>query len=366
MSPKKQHEVQNMSHLISVLAKKVNVKHMVDLGAGQGYLDAALACQKGISVIAVDDDTIQTCGAKRRYQTIDKIMKNSLNEEKGTIFHVNDRIDMHETYSSLEKRLDPDAEVIEKPWGICGLHACGNLSPLIIRQFLEHDSCRLLVNVGCCYNHISECKTEKYSGRSELWEQRATQGQFPMSQILAKKMTKELGFTARMLACQSTWRWLLDTESSIEAFHRHFYRALFQLFLTENGLIISSEDIVVGRLGREAFRHGFSGYAIAALKQTCLLEAAMANETLEHLTEKLIDYELKYQNGRIELAIVWTFRAMMAACIESLILMDRFQYLIEELDGQNAENYGHLNVALVPIFNPEDSPRNMAICALKT
>ncbi|KAF9220486.1 hypothetical protein BS17DRAFT_787063 [Gyrodon lividus] len=67
MSPKKEHEVHRMSsyihHLVS-LRNFPSVRHVVDVGSGQGYLSRALQ-DLGFHVLALDNNENQTSGANR-------------------------------------------------------------------------------------------------------------------------------------------------------------------------------------------------------------------------------------------------------------------------------------------------------------
>lgn len=67
--------------------------------------------------------------------------------------------------------------------------ACGDLSTCMIKAFTTDPVCIALVNIGCCYNLITE------SGGSGCT--------FPISRHLVSTCPPiELGQPARMLACQ--------------------------------------------------------------------------------------------------------------------------------------------------------------------
>jgi predicted RNA methylase len=66
MTPKKLVEVQAVSKIIHASAQSSCVTKILDLGAGQGHLDIILALHFGYTVIGVDDDKLQTCGAARK------------------------------------------------------------------------------------------------------------------------------------------------------------------------------------------------------------------------------------------------------------------------------------------------------------
>ncbi|KND04811.1 uncharacterized protein SPPG_00514 [Spizellomyces punctatus DAOM BR117] len=423
MTPKKKHEVQLLAHLINNLAVESKSSCIMDLGAGQGYLDAVLAYTYCHTVIGVDDDEIQTCGAKRRSGMIEKIFSKPKNKDKaiGKVYHVNRRVTAEEKFNELLSEVKSQAGVAEeervieeesKRWLLCGLHACGDLSAALVRHFLMSDA-RVLVSVGCCYNHLTEegpdpCIPPKYqlpdsppprrrpappSPLCETGERGLIvthSAGFPLSKYVWSQGVS-LGFTARMLACQATCRWTQQGDAAKESFSRHFYRALLQLIILEKELIPDLDDsrnIVIGRLARGAFGNGFIGYARHALRKLGidLDKAGLTDDVLR-------EYEEKYRDREKEVAVVWTLRAMVAEAIESLILVDRFLSIVEmtgerdvyvdaksrnlmeaegdgqryngEYDNATCQSPMHLSVMLFPLFDHVDSPRNMVLVAKK-
>eukprot|EP00842_Homolaphlyctis_polyrhiza_P007083 jgi/Hompol1/964/HPOL_005472-RA len=157
-----------------------------------------------------------------------------------------------------------------------------------------------------------------------------------------------------MVACQATCRWS-DQPDAAENFEKHFNRAVLQVMIVELKLLPNIEnttDIIVGRLGRKAVGHGFIVYAKLALKR---LGIEFPTATL---TEDVLEsYAKRFEHRKKEIAVVWTLRSMMAEALESLLVLDRFLYLVE------ADR--NMYVRVIPIFEHKDSPRNMAIIAVK-
>ncbi|KAJ3163160.1 hypothetical protein HDU86_002329 [Geranomyces michiganensis] len=453
MSPKKKHEVQCLAALIDHLASQSGITNIMDIGAGQGYLDACLAHTYQHTVIGVDDDEIQTCGAKRRSELIEKIFSSTKNRGRsvGKVFHLNRRVGAGESFEILleeaergmakdaaakagnRRRHNTQALAEQRPaaptsssppappaaaasssatsplplpskpslatnatthpsWLLCGLHACGDLSPALMRHFLNSDA-KVLASVGCCYNHLSESaplssqppplhpppKFRAPPPRTITTHPRPTGGitthsaGFPLSAYLNTRALT-LGFTARMAACQATCRWTDDSEGSKQSFKRHFYRALLQKLIVEYKLLPNLDDatttttttpssITVGKIPpRTAFENGFAGYARAALrklgvdddddvlppppppvspnnnnnnnnnnneKQHPANTATAAFSSSPLSTAPLTQYERAHAAREKEIAVVWTLRAMLAEAVESLILVDRFLALVE-------------------------------------
>ncbi|KAI9342558.1 methyltransferase domain-containing protein [Obelidium mucronatum] len=362
MNLKKQHEVAYLSALINSVAESQGIDRIMDIGAGQGYLDICLAFQYNKTVIGVDDDEIQTCGAKRRTDLANKKLYND-GESQGELFHINRRVHAHETFAVLVQEVSDSVKTNTlvsdmtssqtSGWLLCGLHACGDLTPAIMQHFLDSDA-NALVCVGCCYNRLTEPKNhvpDRPAG-------------FPLSAYMRSQSPMfHLGFSARNLACQATLRW--EEEGGVGNFLRHHYRALLQLVLFENNLMdraransksSTDHDIIIGRMkGPSAFSKGFPFYAKLALSRLRIDTEA------EGLTEhKLKKYEESYRHREKEIAIVWTLRSLLGDVFESLLLADRFQYLTEQREVKGLDR-----IELVPLFDPLASPRNMVIVCTK-
>lgn len=193
-----------MSALIHYVARRQSVSSVIDLGAGQGYLSRTLAILHRLRVLAVDGSEVQTCGAKRFDE---HALKGS--NDRSLVEHVTDMV-TPENVSTLLGRYRQE----EEPWLVCGLHACGDLSSLMLRLFATSSDIRCLVNVGCCYHFLSEDDGHQ------------SPPGFPMSRFLR---AYRMGSTAHMLACQTPSRWFKRKEETLKSFEHHFFRALLQV-----------------------------------------------------------------------------------------------------------------------------------------
>lgn len=188
-----------MSAVVHSVAKQRHIRSVMDLGAGQGYLSRVLAYQYGLRVLAVDGSNVQTCGAKR----FDALaVKRGV--EQSMLEHVTDHV-TQDNVSSLLSRWSRDPN---EPWLVCGLHACGDLSSLMLSLFTENLSA--LINVGCCYHFLS-------------------QDGFPMSNFVKHDLQYQMGTIGQMLACQTPTRWADRREETLKSFEHHFFRALLQV-----------------------------------------------------------------------------------------------------------------------------------------
>ncbi|KAI8926448.1 hypothetical protein BC831DRAFT_456229 [Entophlyctis helioformis] len=390
MSPKKRLEVQSLASVINSLAVSNGVTGIIDMGAGQGYLDACLAFTYGHTVIGVDDNLIQTCGAKSKSARIEVAMVNQhkrrvdAGEEVaggvGKVYHVNRRVERHETFESVLESIKDDAneseiaQVIKRmrrsPASDAGAAANGSskktrpsLAPSMLRQFIEGDAA-VFCGVGCCYNRLTEEFAIDDQDAAVAAAKHNIADRQPVSDTqdpTVRDQNLSLGFSARMVACQATCRWA-DQSDSLDNFTKHFHRALLQVLIVENNLLPQAATttntatdgtyVTVGRLGRGAFGHGFVNYAAHAFKR---LGIAYPSPTLTPAV--LQSYVDTYAQREKQIAVVWTMRSMLAGVIESLLLMDRFLFLVEKRP--------QMEVRLVPVFDHVDSPRNMAVVAVK-
>ncbi|KAG6810092.1 hypothetical protein H0H92_013341 [Tricholoma furcatifolium] len=143
MSPKKHHEVSRMTQYIANLGLPEGV-HIVDVGAGQGYLTRALHSHFGTPVLALDNDLVQTHGSQAR---------------GGSDFTGITHRTIHLTPVTLVAAIDDwiPASPTKIPVLLVALHACGSLTPDLFRAVLSLPKNHFwypvaIVAVGCCYN----------------------------------------------------------------------------------------------------------------------------------------------------------------------------------------------------------------------
>ncbi|KAJ1991111.1 hypothetical protein H4R33_001481 [Dimargaris cristalligena] len=410
MNPKKVVEVEHLAYFISQLARREEVGLIADLGAGQGYLSRTLVYQYDHPVLAIDSNQIQTCGAERQLQRTEKFVNKTkkplsasgdqispgdaptnspapvaangasftLTGRPAYLKHITCYIDtdnltqvagfVQEAQRTLTTPPYMHPMALQQPWLVCGLHACGNLSNVMLKWFVK-STAKCVVNVGCCYNMMG--LTEGTISYCPF---------FPISQELTHKGAT-LSVNALKLACQAPTRWADQTTTAIGNFERHYFRALLHYAMVDRGLVQPNDPFpVVGRLSKTAFAN-FSTYAQRALRRlghpipnepergsptestptatgAALPEAHHGPAQLSNSPLKVGDlayYDTKLRPQAARMAIVWTLKALLSPCIESLIILDRCLYLVEQ----------GCQVDLVPLVDPNVSPRNIVIMATK-
>eukprot|EP01130_Rhizamoeba_saxonica_P012996 TRINITY_DN551_c0_g1_i2.p1 TRINITY_DN551_c0_g1~~TRINITY_DN551_c0_g1_i2.p1 ORF type:complete len:218 (+),score=49.45 TRINITY_DN551_c0_g1_i2:121-774(+) len=184
MKKKKIHEVERLAQVISSVNKVPEIQTVLDIGAGKGYISHILKYYSKMNVIGIEGQATHstsatTWGEKLRDRLIKRKNRDetfllgeysgieNVPEDNSRFFHyfVEPDMDVSDFKNMLNNVLDNDNEEV----GMISLHACGNLSPSILRLFNTLDNVSTLVNIGCCYMKMVE---ENY------------QTQFPMSKVV--------------------------------------------------------------------------------------------------------------------------------------------------------------------------------------
>lgn len=324
MSDKKIHEVNIMAEILDLLAKKLKISHLIDIGDGKGYLSSLLALQYNHQVLGVDASNVNTNGSTNRLKKVQKYW-NGLVKNQNAANQINSK---NCNYKPITCYVTSETDLIDllqrnfsteiTSIGLIGLHTCGNLAPSSIKIYKNNPNIKFLCNVGCCYHLLDEDASN-----------------FPMSSILKKENFK-LGRNARMLASQCLERSLNPSQSL-------FYRALFQVYLRKYNL----NDCEVGRKCSKS--PNFIDYVKCAMKK-CYPEHIVKEEELYQLFNGYALWDKKLQ-------IFYLIRMHYAGLIEILILMDRLCYLRE---------MGFFYSYLVKFFDPAISPRHLALVSFKS
>ena len=166
MSPKKAHEVARMvAYLKHVYLPALNGRAcIVDVGSGQGYLCRAMAAELGVDVLGLDGNQVQTDGAEL-WSDGRRGKKRSANRAGGKVNYKTMRINSAlDIVDAVGEWLQGPALASDSPTQVVlvALHACGSLTPDIIRACLGTTttdrtwSFAGAVAVGCCYNLLND------------------------------------------------------------------------------------------------------------------------------------------------------------------------------------------------------------------
>ncbi|XP_050944104.1 uncharacterized protein LOC103487650 isoform X4 [Cucumis melo] len=427
MNQKKKHEVEVLSAIISLIASDLESSAIVDVGAGQGYLAQVLSFHYKHSVLAIDacshhGNVTSARSARIKKYYLAQIRKAGLEAEnlrlpKAMTFHVlsvdalkslanmsleDDHVEKPSTTGDDQKKINQQESKCltlcnsdqEPSLVLAGLHACGDLSVIMLRTFVECKEVKAVINIGCCYNLLTE-----YGSNNK-----GIQNGFPMS-FGVKSSSLSLGKSGRDLACQSAERWRnLEKEGGLHNFELHAFRAAFQMVLykyypdvvatcpsigrqgkalrrqkkregsvssqcREDKLEASQSDLIGGfQVNANAFSHTISDHGSTPCEQSKSVDKYPLFEKFCH--SGLIRLGLQSSQDTDCYGIwtdtepfteligpYWSLRAALGPVLETCILLDRLLFLQEQ--------GGSLEAILLPVFDPDLSPRNVAIIARK-
>ena len=143
----------------------------------------------------------------------------------------------------------------------------------------------------------------------------------------------------RQIAVQATPRW--TAESLAFTIRKHFYRAVLQVLFTKHNL-----NPTVGKMRDQHYRKSFTDY-LHAVRHKLSLPVDLTAEA-----------EIVGKYNEADMVAAVCMRAMCAAVIESLIVLDRWMYMRENVQ------VGY--IGLHRIFNAKISPRGWAIVAARS
>lgn len=411
--------------------------HIVDVGSGQGYLSRALQ-NLGLHVLALDSNEIQTSGAERwkakesarrqkqfkrgkdaqgvpdsKHHCIDPPFRSHvatsvpaactaskiiIRSHMGSLTHQTIRINSLTLESSIHEWLFSGKDQIASCTSMIGdlpvdgaerrihrgkpvpvmmvaLHACGSLTPDVLRAFLSNHrrpsapsvriwTAQALVVVGCCYNLMAL-------------------EDFPLSRSLRERTpVATLPLASRHLAAQIPSQWLRNEKSTREtslAIRKVVFRALLQPVLE----IIGAREAVANHAATSSSYHveelRGAGQTPENRRLGKLPDAAYKDwETfLNHATSKTgvrldqiaaqlpvyIHNEHRRRQLESALSVLHVLRCIMGPLIESLILLDRYEWIREELSqSSEVRESSAMDVGLVNLFDQATgSGRNVAI-----
>ncbi|XP_050301204.1 probable methyltransferase-like protein 25 [Anthonomus grandis grandis] len=340
MSSKKSHEVEILSGVAAAIQNVSKTTHLIDIGDGKGYLSSMLALNYKIPILGIDASQVNTDGAVNRANKLSKVWN-------GVVTNTKSRETSIDLYKQITKYVDLDVNLsqlvsnifLEKPLGpislgLVGLHTCGNLAPTCLKLFSQKSDIKTICNVGCCYHHLTEYPKNRNSGQD-------LNIGFPLSQFLTNKQC-HIGRGARMIAAQSVERILSKKERPSKTI---FYRSLLEVLINQKAKNCKNRE--VGRFRKPC--ENFVEYVRKA--------SARINLDLGMTDEQINAFYIKYQHRMDEMDLFYLLRALVAPVVETLILLDRLLFLVEQ---------GFEKSFVVYLFDAAISPRCYGIVAIKS
>ncbi|TFK70388.1 hypothetical protein BDN72DRAFT_748472, partial [Pluteus cervinus] len=359
LSPKKQHEVDRMTDYVESLFTQSHSEspiRIVDVGAGQGYLTRSLAFRLRSHILALDSDQAQSTGAQK-WET--KILAFPSSITHKTI-HITPTTLIESIDEWIESTRTP-SEPTAIPVLLVALHACGSLTPSILRAFLESSSRTSsawtafgLVVVGCCYNLLH-----------------------PSDLPLCPTPDLDLPPAALQLAAQVPSIWLDDLPATTLSVKKVVWRALLSREMRRQHL----HDTVPHLWREKSARHGplaedplesqdrkkvIGIGTTPAMRRLGKLNDSVYDDwqkflaiATQRLGADLTDTPLPSTALQHRISVLHTLRCLLGPVIETFIIQDRVQFLRQGLQNSPCRDW---DARAVNLFDQSTgSGRNVAL-----
>ncbi|KAM9214825.1 methyltransferase-like protein 25B [Leptosomus discolor] len=365
VKPKKQHEIRRLGKLLQRLSQATGCDRVVDIGAGQGHLSRLLAFGLGFSVTAVEGDgrlaaTAErfdrellrelgkrgAAGPPRRCQPTRRPPPPSPLTPRGPQ-HVAGRLDPSAPWGEFLLPPDPPGpgptarNPLAGPGGseggsrvlVTGLHACGDLSPALLRHFARSPAVAAVTSVACCHMKLT---TRPHPAGGPPG--------YPLSSWVAGLPGHELSYRAREAACHALEGYAGRLGEGHGGLRAPCYRAALETLIRAADPRQRRPGVQPGKAAQAL---SFPQYARLGLPRVGLDPAAIP------LDSEAVGAMLEQQD---KVVAFFSLTLLLAPLVETLILLDRLLYLREQ----------GFQCALVPLFDPRFSPRNLALVAART
>jgi len=331
MRPKKSHEVDVMTEFMHAgrcrhhLSEKSG-QLVVDVGSGVGHLGRSLN-NIGFRVIGLERDRSHNDNAKKRTAKAKS--------------HENLVVDVEDSDASrqeLNRLLDEHPLAHSEGYWTVALHACGDLSPAILKWFCSSKSTELVL-VSCCYHKMTTAFPMSQRFRADMSDpQDALKSQFALRLACQEHFEKWLEYSHEEHVKRSQYlgfRCLLEELTTVSSAKKVKRRAV------RKGQMETFEDFVENALARFEFFDG---------KETRKKEEIVKIKS--ELNRLYADHQPDFQ----VLEMIVGLQAFLQKLLEFMVLFDRKIYLEEN----------QLNAVILRMFDPIISPRCFAINCQKS
>ncbi|KAJ3639357.1 hypothetical protein Zmor_002719 [Zophobas morio] len=304
---KKRHEISIMSKICYDSALKTDCFYIVDIGSGLGHLSRMLNYGYGFKVCTIEAQASFSQQARNLDAEFEVVLerkfKGCLKYNKSVHIHkrILSTITAAEFVDIVKKAFKIENENFK--FGIVGLHPCGDLGATLLKLYNECDKVQFINIVGCCYMKLTTLP-ESNCG-------------FPLSKF-CKTNKYDLSYHSREIACHAIENYI-DKLRKNECWRLkiHTYRAALEKIITKKcpdyhhcalNNVKYTEDLT------------FESYCKKATKK---LKMDFSQDKLESAE---IEGLLKQWK---EVVVFYSLRLLFAPLIESIILLDRFMFVVE-------------------------------------
>jgi hypothetical protein len=332
MSAKKVQEVSVLAKVVAEAAARANVKTVVDIGSGHGFLSRTISHVFGLRVVGIDCSAFHSASAATKAA---KLERHVPEENRQMLDFVTCRIERDTAKADIERILRESCG--DAPAVMCVLHACGDLFTTCMEVFSQSDQFRAFVGVGCCFSKNVSTELKAF------WS--------PLSDKLKSRVPSvQLSEGSLMHACHS--------KNALQG-PAFAYRCLFQKMLFDKRMFGDNNDdngaaldsLKVGSAPKSALG-SFSAYVRYIVAKDMNLPREIPNDWLE-------EYEPARSKAArrvfVRVKVFWALKAALGRAVESVVVRDRLQYFRERI----------AKCSLVTVFDLSVSPRNAAIVAEK-
>lgn len=193
-------------------------------------------------------------------------------------------------------------------FGIIGLHPCGDLASILTNFFLQCPEAKFLNLVGCCYFKITTACDRL--NKNEIG--------YPLSKYLSgANIPAHLSFEAREIACHANEVYGMRlSDKNYENLRVHSFRAAIEK--------------IICKYWPEKKHSGLRNIKrLTTFKEYCELAVNHLNDVKIPEHEIHAPDTLHNLNNWKLIVIFYTLRLMLAPVVESVILYDRIQCMLE-------------------------------------
>uniref|UniRef100_A0A3Q2YZM2 Methyltransferase like 25B n=1 Tax=Hippocampus comes TaxID=109280 RepID=A0A3Q2YZM2_HIPCM len=334
VKPKKQHEIRKLGTLVKKLCEQTECNRVVDVGSGQGHLTRFLSFGLGLSVTAIEADPALVAMATKFDGQLLCALDKERRKKKACPRHVAGWVDPKASWEVFMQQLVLEGDV-QRDMVLTSLHACGDLSPTLLRHFVKCPHIRAITSVSCCYMKL----TTKEQPLDP--EPRVRDFGYPMSMHVRGLPGHQLSYKAREGACHAMEDYVVRLREESALLRTHCYRAALEVVITNSRPDLRRAGI---QTLKKAHLLTFNEYAHLGLARVGLPPSLL-------LDKGRLDAMLA-QQGRV--VVFFSLALLLAPVVETLVLLDRIIYLQEN----------GLHSQLVPLFDPNFSPRNFVLVSL--
>ncbi|KAM3967864.1 methyltransferase-like protein 25B [Aphomia sociella] len=321
---KKRHEISLMAEMVHYTSLQTKCDAVVDFGSGLGHLVRVLAYKNNLYAVGIECQSQLTQDARKLDLELEYTAKKYLSEESASKMRRPIHFDIK--LSNITQLDHLDLPETMSNYGLIGLHPCGDLGPLLLKHFVHSEKVKFICVVGCCYMKL----TCDGSNRG-----------YPMSNYLLR-LNSNLSYASREISCHAIEVYCDRLKKgNYEDLKIHAYRAALERILVEHDPKLRHAPV-------RSIKHSET----MTFQRYCTLAVERIELPLSTCSRTWDRGEADLQHWR-RVVTVYTLRLLLAPLVETVILLDRILYVIE--NGMSCK--------IFPVFDPKISPRNHIIIA---